>query len=429
MAKRRRGLVLASMALAGLTVLAPPAQAQAPAPALDVVTFEDAVQRAIQANLTVQRAATAVLGAEALLAQARAAVRPSVDGAATVTMLDGERGFSGNVVQPRTQLLLAGSAGLPLLASAQWAARLQAADQVTVAKVAVDDVRRQVGVAAAEAYLAVIARKRQLEVNVRARDTAKAQLEYATARREGGVGSRLNELRAAQELAVDEELVERATLAVQLGQEALGVLLAADTAVDTAGPPALETPSADGESWLVQRTDIKLFDARIDAAGRGVADSWRDWVPTVRAAFEPQYITPSGLFQPSGTWRALVTANVPIFDAGRRRAVKSQREASLALFRVERQDAELRAKSDVRIARTTIDAEAKALGRAREAAGHAAEVLRITDVAFRAGATTNIELVDAQRRARDAESAVAQAEDRARSARLGLLVALGRFPG
>ena len=77
MAKRRRGLVLASMALAGLTVLAPPAPAQAPAPALDVVTFEDAVQRAIQANLTVQRAATAVLGAEALLAQARAAVRPS----------------------------------------------------------------------------------------------------------------------------------------------------------------------------------------------------------------------------------------------------------------------------------------------------------------------------------------------------------------
>jgi outer membrane protein TolC len=207
------------------------------------------------------------------------------------------------------------------------------------------------------------------------------------------------------------------------------VLLAADKAVDTAGPPALETPAADGEGWLVQRSDIKLFDARIDAAGRVVADSWRDWVPTVRAAFEPQYITPAGLFQPSGTWRALVAANVPIFDAGRRRAVKSQREASLALFRVERQDAELRARSDVRIARTTIAAEARALGRAREAAEHAGEVLRITDVAFRAGATTNIELVDAQRRSRDAESAVTLAEDRARAARLALLVALGRFPG
>lgn len=397
--------------------------------ALEVVSFEDVVQRAVQANLTVQRASTAVLGAEALLAQARAAVRPAVTGTATVTMLDDERGFSGNVVQPRTQTLFGGSAEVPLLAAAQWAAGVQAADQVTVANVSVDDVRRQVAVTAAQAYLAVIARKRQLEVNVRARDTAKAQLDYAAARREAGVGSRLNELRAAQELAVTEELVERATLDVRLGQEAIGVLLAADRPIDTGAPPALETPAADEPGWLARRTDIRLFDARIDAAARVVADSWRDWVPTVRGAFEPQYITPAGLFQPSGTWRAFVAATVPVFDAGRRTAVRRQREANLELFRVDRRDAELRATSEVRIARATIEAEARALTRAREAAGSAVEVLRITDVAFRAGATTNIELVDAQRRARDAESAVAAAEDRARVARLSLLVALGRFPG
>ncbi len=59
---------------------------------------------------------------------------------------------------------------------------------------------------------------------------------------------------------------------------------------------------------------------------------------------------------------------------------------------------------------------------------HAAEVLRITDIAFRAGATTNIEVVDAQRQSRDAETTVRRAEDRARLARLALLVALGRFP-
>ena len=59
---------------------------------------------------------------------------------------------------------------------------------------------------------------------------------------------------------------------------------------------------------------------------------------------------------------------------------------------------------------------------------HAAEVLKITDLAFRAGATTNIELIDAQRRARDADTAAALAEDRVRQSRLDLLVALGRFP-
>ena len=411
-----------------VALLAGPAAAQTPAPVTDVVSFEDAVLRAIAANPTVERAATTVRSAEALLAQARAAVRPTVDGTISTTVLDGERGFDGNIVQPRTQTLFAGSAAAPVLAMAQWAARAQAQQRIGVAELDVADVRRQVGVAAAEAYLAVIGAKRQLDVNERARDNAQAQLDYARARREGGVGSRLNELRSAQELSVVQELVERARLSVALGQEALGLIAAADRPLDTAGEPLLETPAASEESWLRDRTDIKLFDARIDLAGRVVADSWKDWVPTVRASFDPQYITPAGLFQPSGTWRAVVSAAVPIFDGGQRRAVKAGREVELSLARVELKDAELRAKSGERAARVSIDAEARSLERAREAATHAAEVLRITDVAFRAGATTNIELIDAQRQSRDAETAVRQAEDRARLARLALLVAVGRFP-
>ena len=416
-------------ALFGLSLAASPARAQAPAASLEVVGFDDAVRRAIQANLTVERASTAVLGAEALLAQARAAVRPTAGGTAVVTVLDNERGFSGNVVQPRTQLTLGGTVEVPVLAASQWAARTQAADQVAIAKINVAEIRRQVGVAAAQAYLQVITAKRQVEVNERARDTARAQLEYATARREGGVGSRLNEERAAQELAVNEELVERSRLSVMLGQEALGRLLVVDHAVDVAGAPALETPAEDGAAWWTARTDIQLFDARIDAQTRVVNDSGRDWVPSVAASFRPQYITPAGLFAPAATWTALLSANIPLWDSGQRRALKARRQADLSLFQVDRRDAEVSVKSEARIARVTIDAEARALERSREAATHAAEVLRITDVAFRAGATTNIELVDAQRRARDAESAVTLAEDRARSARLALLVALGRFPG
>ena len=41
---------------------------------------------------------------------------------------------------------------------------------------------------------------------------------------------------------------------------------------------------------------------------------------------------------------------------------------------------------------------------------------------------TNLEVIDAARSARDADTAAAQAEDLARQARLDLLVASGRFP-
>ncbi len=54
-------------------------------------------------------------------------------------------------------------------------------------------------------------------------------------------------------------------------------------------------------------------------------------------------------------------------------------------------------------------------------------MLEITNISFRAGATTNIEVIDAQRRARDADTAVAVAEDQVRQARLDLLNALGQI--
>jgi len=75
-----------------------------------------------------------------------------------------------------------------------------------------------------------------------------------------------------------------------------------------------------------------------------------------------------------------------------------------------------------------VAATERALAHARRAADQANEVVRITDIAFREGATTNIEVIDAQRQARDAETAAAIAEDAVRRARLELLVATGRFP-
>lgn len=64
----------------------------------------------------------------------------------------------------------------------------------------------------------------------------------------------------------------------------------------------------------------------------------------------------------------------------------------------------------------------------REAAANAAEALRITDLAYRAGATTNIEVAQAQQTARNVEIQATLTADRLLQARLNLLVALGQFP-
>jgi outer membrane protein TolC len=421
--------VVVTLICAGLVALSV-ADAAAEQPRVpERITFEEAVRRAIERNPTVAEAAQAILRAETLLQQANVVRRPSIGATATTSVLDSARGFDEFVTQPRTQTLLGGAVSYPVLAAAGWAQRAQAEDQIRVARLGVADTRRLVALAAAQAYLGVIAEQRTVEVSERAREVAAAQVEYARTLLEGGAGSQLNHLRAAQELATDEVLLEVARLGLRRAQEALGVLVVSDGPVDAVAEPALEVVTAPADqSWLTERTDVQLFTAQIDAANRVYNDSWRDWVPTATASFEPQALAPAGLFAPSRSWRALLFVDIPIYDGGSRRVAKRQREIEVETVRIQLTDVELRAKAEARVAQAAIDSAERGLQQARLASQHAADVLRITDVAFRAGATTNIELIDAQRRARNAEIAAAQAEDLLRQGRLELLVALGRFP-
>ena len=166
--------------------IAPRLAAQQSAAPMEKVTFDQAVQRAIDHNPTVAEAGTAIVRAEALLQQSRAVTRPSVSASLTNVTLDNARGFSGGVFQPQNQSTIGVDLGVPVLAASRWAATNQARDQVDVARLSATDVRRQIAVAAAQAYLAVIAQKRQVDVNERARDAAKAHLDYASKRLASG---------------------------------------------------------------------------------------------------------------------------------------------------------------------------------------------------------------------------------------------------
>jgi outer membrane protein TolC len=285
-----------------------------------------------------------------------------------------------------------------------------------------------IAVSTAQAYLAVITQRRQVEVEQRALENAQAHLDYADKRLQGGAGSRLNQVRAAQEVAGQQARLENARLALRRAQEALGVLLAADAPIDAGADPVLEAPEPAAEDqWMQARTDVRLQIASRQAAERLVKDAWRTKVGTAQAVFSPQYITPSSLFQPSGSFRFTVSFSQPIFDrtlvgfrVARRLAAE---QASIVLDSIE-----LQARADVRVSQEAVRSSSSALDSARLAATQAEEVLRITTLAFEAGATTNIEVIDAQRSARDAESTSALADDALRRARLDLLVALGRFP-
>ncbi len=263
----------------------------------------------------------------------------------------------------------------------------------------------------------------------RSLDNAKAHLDYAQKRLEGGVGSRLNQLRAAQEASTEQTRLEAVQLALRRAQEALGVLVVEDGPVDAAAEPTFEVPPATGESeWMNARPDIQFQQSVIIAAERVVSDSWKDYLPNADATFGSQYVTPTGIFAPSASWRLTLGLTESFYEGGGRKATKALRQVTLDQSKLDLTSLQIQARADVRVARESLESFERTLVFAQQAADQAEQVLGVTTQAFQVGATTNLEVIDAQRTARDTDTARVLAEDGVRRARLDLLVALGRFP-
>ncbi len=401
------------------------APAAAPIPTME---FDAVIQQAIAKNPTVARAATTIARAETLLQQSKAVILPFVTASVTNTTLDGSRGFSGGTTQPQNQFNISASAGLQVLNASRWAQVNQSRDQVDVAEAGAAEVRQQIVSSAAQIYLVVITARRQVEVGERALGSARAHLDYATKRFEGGAGSRLNQVRASQVVSQETTRLEALRLVLRTAQEALGVILAADGPVDAGADPAFDMSGAfEDTAWRTARPDLITRAAIQRAAERVVQDSWRDWLPTATASFDPAYVTPAGIFSPPGTWRLTLSATQVIYEGGQRKIALHQRNITLDQAKIELSAAEIKARSEVRLSQEALRALERALESARQSAVETAEVLRITTAAFEAGASTNLEVIDAQRSDLDAKSTAELAEGAVRRARLDLLVALGRF--
>ena len=130
---------------------------------------------------------------------------------------------------------------MPLVVPKPWAQWSQAKDQVDAARLSAEDTRRLVAVAVARAYLAIVAQKRVIDAAVRARDTDKAHYDYSHQRFAGGVGNRIDEVRASQQLASDEANVQQQYSNLARDREALGVLVGVGGPLD-ADEPVLQAP-------------------------------------------------------------------------------------------------------------------------------------------------------------------------------------------
>ena len=405
--------------------------AAAPALAQERITLEEAVRRAISRNPTALIAEQEIRRAEGILREARAPALPFLSANGTGTRLDSARATSSGVLVARESLAANVQLSMPLFAPQRWLAWAHASEQVDIARTSLEDARRTVGVATARAYLAVMAQHRLVQITTQARDSARAHLEDAHARFEVGSGNRLDEVRAGQDLAADESQRAQAEANLVRAREALGVLVGADGPIEVEEQLALPAPPAPAEALREaeeNRPDVRASHQRAEAARKVLRDSWADYLPLLSAVVQPFYNSPATVTQPTTGWQAQLILTVPIYDGGTRYGLRRERSALYEESKAQLEGLLRQARSDVRGAFDSVQRADESVRSARQAARLAHEALDMTTLAYREGATNDLEVVDAARRARDADVAALVAEDTARQARIDLLSASGRFP-
>jgi outer membrane protein TolC len=422
-------------------VHAEPAPSLPPLPKLDSVAPEsttayekisltEAVRRSLARNPTAVIAVQEIKRAEALLAEARASSLPSLTLNASLLRLDADRIFPGrpDPIAAKNQQSANLQLNVPLVAPQRWVQWSQAkANRDTVAASS-EDVKRTLALAVARAYLAIIAQKRQVDILARAVATDRSHYDFTHTRFAGGVGNRVDVVRAAQQLAADQAQLSNSFTALARAREALGVLLAEDKPVDTLDDVRLPDASPSFADAAARRQDVRAAKQRALVAEKIRKESWTDFTPTLSGQFQPFYQHPATLTQPETGWQAMLVLTFPLVEGGLRKGQMRERDALLAEARAQYDGLLRQTRSDLRVATEEIRRADEAMRSAQAAAELAHQGLDLANLAYQAGATTNIEVIDAERRARDADSAAVIAEDNVRQARLDLLVAAGQFP-
>jgi outer membrane protein TolC len=441
--------------LAVLTLLPAAALAQSrtapqvPAPATDVprppqiapsgseslpvtrVTFDAAVKLALARNPTAQVADEEIRHARALMEQVRSASLPTLYGYGTYTKLDSARLSGGVVAIPGSYLNLNVTLNAPLIYPKGWIQWSQAGDQIDVARANAAEIRRTLAVTTARAYITILTQKRLVDTAVTARDNARAHYDFTRAQLVGGVGNRLDEIRAAQELTTDEVNLQNQQTSLFQAREALGVLVAGEGSFDCAdeSTPSEMPPMAEAmNAAQTSRADVVARARAQRAAERTVHNAWADYMPYLNLIGFPFYQNPPESTVPKTGWELELVLTLPLYDGGLRYGQEHERQAIANEARDNFEGTLRQAKSDVRTAFEEIRRADAALDQARQSADFATQALSLATLAYKAGATSNLEVIDAERQARDAQTQAAIAEDAARQARLDFLAASGRFP-
>jgi outer membrane protein TolC len=408
--------------------LSPLVSAQGVPPAVEVVTgaltIERAVGLAVSRNERAAIADTTVEAAEARVRRARTAFLPRVD-------------ISGNLgsdIGNGSERDLTASALLtqPVFDARVFPLYRQQRFERDAAKLSADDSKRVLGFDAAVSFLTTLSFEQVLLAAERRRDFAQTNLDDVRARFEAGLVSSNDVTRAELELATAVRGLAESRGDVQASRVDLENLLKAD--VEALAPPVSLLDAADdaplaGESAVAEaqarRGDIAARRARVEAL-RAFADEPRArFFPSVLFNAQTRNVNDGPITNRNNEGFVGVSFAWPVFDAGLRGADRAERTANVRGAELQL-ELELRdVERQMRSAAVQLTTEQASLREAAAAVRAARKNTDETNILYREGLASALELADATQRLFEAEVAEVTARYRMAVAYLSLREASG----
>jgi outer membrane protein len=403
--------------------------AQAP-PAPLVLTFEDALERALTGNQALKVTEEQVRVGRARVSEARTAFLPSVD--LTFLYTPTQRfpliQIPGGVFGPDPQTFEAGftrenlmqiDVSQPLYTGGRLASAygIQAA-AFDASRLQLDRARQALHLQVVQAFYAVLMHEQGIRVAAEAIALAERQMELAGVRFEAGSVARLDVLRAEVELANARARRIQARAALETSHQALRTLLGLPQSQPLQVRGTLDAPvTSPGRealtAALASRPDLRAFGARLEMATHAVSLANAQWKPSLALTGNLMY-QEDGL---SSLWKSDnqsytlgLALRVPLFAAPRAAAQRTVAEA-------ERRQADhgLRAALDaghleIESAWTDLQSLAEVVTMQEKALELARESVAIAQVSYENGVITSAELTDAQVALLQTESLLMQAK-------------------
>lgn len=400
------------------------AAAQTPpiAPPPRTITLSEALALAAQNNLTLKIAAFESQVARAQLAQAEGFRSGTVVLTGSYTRINDRAGSTITIPAtppiipaPLTITLPPPSSDLfstaltyqvPLLTGGRIESQIALAKaNLKGADAALERAKQQLVFDVKQAYFQMLLAQASMDVAQRTVAAAEENLRVARARVAAGASPRFDEIQAEVNFANARQGLIRSRNAQALAQHGLNAVanLPLDTALAPRETMTMVTVRGDAAALirraLEARPELSELRARLEAATAAIEVAKSGGRPALVFSGGPNYgnsVGGTSTGSAAAGWSVTLAATVPLFDGG----VTAQRvrEAELRVEQLRVGEAQLRQaiELDIRRALLTYGSAAEELATADKTVEQAEEGLRIANVRFAAGVSTNLEVILAQ---------------------------------